>query len=203
MTWISLQNPTNHLDLAMSQSREIGLCFCDFSCQAPRPYFLKFMMTSSNQNSIRITDPLSCVCGEFTDLDHQWIPLTNWWSANSPHRHDKGPVMRPVNKRLSKQSWGWIFETPSHPLWRHCNVSGFSVTYGGSKVTGTIYFCNWGTPVNKRISHICIYRGAPIWLSQLGPHINTWRGHVYWDSHAQYIFVTGGSQIICNSPFNM
>ena len=161
MTWISLQNPTNHLDLAMSQSREIGLCFCDFSCQAPRPYFLKFMMTSSNENSTRITDPLSCVCGEFTDLDHQRIPLTNWWSANSPHRHDKGPVMRPVNKRLSKQSWGWIFETPSHPLWRHCNVPGFSVTYSGSKVTGTIYFCNWGTPVNKRISHICIYRGPP------------------------------------------
>ena len=159
MTWISLQNPTNHLDLAMSQSREIGLCFCAFSCQAPRPYFLKFMMTSSNENSTRITDPLSCVCGEFTDLDHQWIPLTNWWSANSPHRHDKGPVMRPVNERLSKQSWGWIFETSSHPLWRHCNVSGFSVTYGGSKVTGTIYFCNWGTPVNKRISHIFI--GGP------------------------------------------
>ena len=24
-----------------------------------------------------------------------------------------------LNKRLSKQSWGWWFETPSHPLWRH------------------------------------------------------------------------------------
>ena len=27
-----------------------------------------------------------------------------------------------LNKRLSKQSWGWWFETPSRPLWRHCNV---------------------------------------------------------------------------------
>ena len=27
-----------------------------------------------------------------------------------------------MNKRLSKQSWGWWFEMPSHPLWRHCNV---------------------------------------------------------------------------------
>ena len=27
-----------------------------------------------------------------------------------------------LNKRLSKQSWGWLFETPSGPLWRHCNV---------------------------------------------------------------------------------
>ena len=44
------------------------------------------------------------------------------------------PAQRPVtwsfdvfcdlcqNKRLSKQSWGWWFETPSRPLWRHSNV---------------------------------------------------------------------------------
>ena len=32
------------------------------------------------------------------------------------------------NKRLSKQWWGWWFETPSCPLWRHRNVSIF-VTY--------------------------------------------------------------------------
>ena len=30
--------------------------------------------------------------------------------------------LRP-NKRLSKQLWGWWFETPSHPLWRHRNDS--------------------------------------------------------------------------------
>ena len=27
-----------------------------------------------------------------------------------------------LNKRLSKQLWGWWFEMPSHPLWRHCNL---------------------------------------------------------------------------------
>ena len=27
-----------------------------------------------------------------------------------------------LNKRLSKQSWGWWFETPSRSLWRHCDV---------------------------------------------------------------------------------
>ena len=26
-----------------------------------------------------------------------------------------------LNKRLSKQSWGWWFETSSCPLWRQCN----------------------------------------------------------------------------------
>ena len=28
----------------------------------------------------------------------------------------------PLNERLSKQSWGWWFETPSWSLWRHCNA---------------------------------------------------------------------------------
>ena len=27
-----------------------------------------------------------------------------------------------LNKRLSKQSWGWWFETPSRSLWCHCNA---------------------------------------------------------------------------------
>ena len=26
-----------------------------------------------------------------------------------------------MNERLNKQSWGWLFETPSRPLWRHSN----------------------------------------------------------------------------------
>ena len=46
---------------------------------------------------------------------------------------DEFPAQRPVtrsfdgffdlrlNKRLSKQSWGWWFQTLSRPLWRHCN----------------------------------------------------------------------------------
>ena len=31
-----------------------------------------------------------------------------------------------LNKRLSKQWWGWCFETLSHPLWRHCNGTTLS-----------------------------------------------------------------------------
>ena len=30
-----------------------------------------------------------------------------------------------VNKWLSKQSWGWWFETPASSLWRHCNVKSW------------------------------------------------------------------------------
>ena len=42
--------------------------------------------------------------------------------------------LRP-NKRLSKQSWGCWFETPSRPLWRHRNVMALWQPYGFSNVS--------------------------------------------------------------------
>ena len=51
------------------------------------------------------------------------------WSVNSPHKGQwRGALMflfylRPY-KRPSKQSWSWWFETPSCPLWPHCNGVG-------------------------------------------------------------------------------
>ena len=36
-----------------------------------------------------------------------------------------------LNKRLSKQSWGWWFETLSCPLWRHCNDMVMAILAGG------------------------------------------------------------------------
>ena len=32
-----------------------------------------------------------------------------------------------LKKRLSKQSWGWWFETQSLPLWRHCNEANMCI----------------------------------------------------------------------------
>ena len=57
-------------------------------------------MTSSNGNVFRVTG----LCAGATDAE-LWCFLD----------------LR-LNKRLSKQSWGWWFETPSSSLWRHCNV---------------------------------------------------------------------------------
>ena len=34
-----------------------------------------------------------------------------------------------LNKRLSKQSLGWWFETLSYPLWRHCNEININTAY--------------------------------------------------------------------------
>ena len=49
-----------------------------------------------------------------------------------------------LNKRLSKQSWGWWFESPSRPLWRHCNGAQIScVTLVPSPVNHTLYPFSW------------------------------------------------------------
>ena len=71
------------------------------------------MMASSNGNIFRVTGPL---CGEFTG--HRPVnSLTKasdveLWCFLGLH----------PNKRLSKQSWGLWFGTPSRSLWRHCNA---------------------------------------------------------------------------------
>ena len=70
------------------------------------------MKKSSNGNIFRVTGPL---CGEFTGP--RWIPRTKASNAELWCFFDLH-----LNKRLSKQSWGWRFEMPSQSLWRHCNV---------------------------------------------------------------------------------
>ena len=40
-----------------------------------------------------------------------------------------------LNKRFSKQSWCWWFETLSRPLWRHCNVPEIKQGTNPSNIT--------------------------------------------------------------------
>ena len=68
------------------------------------------MMTSWNGNIFRVAGHL---CREFTGP--RWIPHTKASDAELLSFDLR------LNKRLSKQSWGWWFETPSRPSWRHRN----------------------------------------------------------------------------------
>ena len=69
-------------------------------------------MTSSNGNIFRVTGPL---CWEFTGPGEfpTRRPVTRSFDVFFDMR---------LNKRLSKQPWGWWFETPLWPSWRQCNV---------------------------------------------------------------------------------
>ena len=50
--------------------------------------------------------------------------------------------LRP-NKRLSKQSWGWWFETPSCPLCRHCNGTQSQAWKLMALLLGIKYISKW------------------------------------------------------------
>ena len=88
--------------------------------------------------SVKQTEP----CGKTSTIPKK----TTWWrhqmeafsallaicTGNSPVTGEfraQRPVTQsfdvffdlPLNKLLSKQLWGWWFEMPSRPLWRHCN----------------------------------------------------------------------------------
>ena len=71
------------------------------------------MMMPSNGKIFCITGPL---CGEFTGPGEfpSQRPVTRSFDVFFDLR---------LNKRLSKQPWGWWFEMPSWPLRRQCNAA--------------------------------------------------------------------------------
>ena len=76
-----------------------------FMCQLP-------MKMSSNGNIFRVTGHL---CGEFT--------APGEFPTQKPVTQSFGVFFDlHLSKRLSKQSWGWWFETLSRPSWRHRNA---------------------------------------------------------------------------------
>ena len=103
--------------------------FCIFCC----PYFSRLNRVKGG-SGVQVVVESKCQ----HDLGLHKIELT-WWrhqmaicAGNSPVPGEF-PSQRPVtrsfdvffdlrlNIRLSKQSWGWWFETLSSPLWRHSN----------------------------------------------------------------------------------
>ena len=76
-------------------------------------FWFFLMMTSLNGNIFRVTGHL---CGEFT-VPGQFPPIQRPMTRSFDVFFDQR-----LNKWLSKQSWGWWFETPSCSLWHHCNV---------------------------------------------------------------------------------
>ena len=96
---------------------------CDTPLTAANGFFFShqfmkshlFVMTSSKGNIVSVTGPL---WGEFT--------VTGEFPSQGPvaQRFDVFVDLH-LNKRLTKQSWRWWFETPSCSPWCHCNVFPF------------------------------------------------------------------------------
>ena len=123
-------------------------------------------MTSSNGNIFRVTGPL---CGEFTgpgEFSTQ-RPVTRSFDVFFDLR---------LNKRLSKQPWGWWFETLSWSLWRHCNGNDEFRNSGGVTIFVT---SNQQNRCKPRTSLIVRFMG-PTWgpsgadRTQVGPILAPW-----------------------------
>ena len=101
-----------------------GACFKRPPSHGTDIQYWDSMMTSSNWNIFRVTGPL---CGEFTGSGEfpTQRPVTRSFEVFFDLR---------LNKRLSKQPWGWWFEMPSWSLWRQCNGfcnSAFTIIFIG------------------------------------------------------------------------
>ena len=86
---------------------------------------------------------------------------------------------RRLNKQLSKQSWGWWFETTLRPLWRHCNV-GIKCDYCTCIVVWDISRNSWQTTkeINLRKHRLFIFQADKSSAGTTGPF--TARPHVVW-----------------------
>ena len=105
-----------------------------------KPYrHSNIMMTSSNGNIFSVTGHL---CGELTGT--RWIPHKRPVTRS----FDVLFALRP-NKRLSKQLWGWWFETQSRPLWRHRNMVHIKASHV------QIFMCIYN--LNEDIIYICFH----------------------------------------------
>ena len=111
--------------------------------------YIFYIATTTN---IILDKPNIMASYDFVAMSHddviKWKHFRRYWPfvrgihrspVNSQNKDQwRGAVMFSLifalNKRLSKQSWGWWFETPSRSLWRHCNDSFYiDVWYEGPR----------------------------------------------------------------------
>ena len=100
------------------------------------------------------TSELSVCLTMMTSSSGNILRVTVFCAGNSPVT-DEFPAQRPVtlsfdvfddlrlNKRLSKQSWSWWFETPSRSLWRHCNVNPITTWNNQNDIIAQRQLINW------------------------------------------------------------
>ena len=135
-----------------------------------------FMMTSSNGNIFRVTGHL---CGEVTGEFPTPRPVT--------HSFDLFFDLR-LYKQLSKQSWGWWFETSSRPLWRHCNVFGkFPCLMPQQKKLFICKLCSGKSTWTKWFFSNYDYKDTTCFIFSLDWHQPNGRGYELSDRSQSYI----------------
>ena len=128
--------------------REMGpkaaLINCPFTTTA-RSHWREWWWALQTNLKMKIISQGSCV-QKALPRARRWLWVSTWWRhqmetfsallalcAGNSSVTGEFPTHKPVTrgfyvffdlrvgKRLRNQSWGWWFETPSRPLWCHCN----------------------------------------------------------------------------------
>ena len=103
-----------------------------------------------------------------------------------------------LNKRLSKQPWGWWFERPSRSLWRHCNA--FPHTYGNRYYVSQL---PWG--LENGFGNSPFYRrksGLRILIWWYSVFVSGYSGSVQLELlyYCSFIWLVSASWITLNTP---
>ena len=115
-----------------------------------------YMMTSSNGN----ISALLAICAGNSPASGEFLaqrPVTRSFDVFFDLRLDK---------RFSKQSWGWWFETLSRPLWRHCNEIWVVLVAHALNVIWIWQAIYHGTHSSRlsTLVHVLIWRPGKKWL---------------------------------------
>ena len=126
--------------------------FPNFDCSSGKQPWSLWHVSEIKSSRFRcIQLPIHVIIPRWRHQMEKFSALLALCAGNSPVTGEF-PSQRPVtrsfdvffdlglNKRLSKQSWGWWFETLSHQLWHHCNdfdtltgsTAGILISYGFS-----------------------------------------------------------------------
>ena len=145
-----------------------------FGCSSVAPSVAILMLTHG------------CLVGQFTWWRHhddviKWKHFPRHWAfvqgihrspVNSPRKGQwRGALLfffdLRLNKRLSKQLWGWWFDTPSRPLWRQYNETGFNKHSGEScSLVGDLTTEFIMTILNRKLSRILLSKTSVKMLRQ-------------------------------------
>ena len=100
-------------------------------------------------------------------------PVTGEFPAQRPVTWSFDVFFDPrLNKRLSKQSWGWWFETPSRSLWRRCNDAAVWHNRLFSRQLNHKEF-KFHPKCEYILARKCVFKISP-WESSSGPKSRQW-----------------------------
>ena len=159
--------------------------------------YLFFFLVASNGSIVRVPYVNPSQCKSFEDrAPYIWSTDTRSSMITCPFRifcallalcagnspvTAEFPSQRPVtlscdvffdvrpHKRLSKQSWGWWFETPSCSLWRHCNANELQYR--------DLTWIKGNRDNNNGCMATCSIDGFPAWMASNAESVSIWWRH--------------------------